>query len=98
MGEISVVMGRTYEGLLKWLAEHDLAIPEMEEISEIVVDIIKAYKSNDTSKREELIKRILKITNCPPELATETVRQFARLASTYMTLLDIILGDQHALL
>ena len=90
MTKVAFVIGRTSEGLLRWLEKHNLTVLKIEDVAEIIADIIKAYQKNDTIKRKEIIKRILEATNSPPQLAVEVVRQFARAADTYRTLLSLM--------
>ena len=90
MTKIAVVIGRTGKGLFKWLEEHNLTVPKTKDVAEIIAAMIETYERNDTAKRKEIVKRILEITNSPPQLAVEVVRQFARVADTYRTLLNLI--------
>ena len=89
MTKVAFVIGRTGEGLFRWLEEHNLTVPKTEDVAEIIADMIRAYEKNDTTKRKEIVERILKLTSPPPELAIEVIRQFARTADTYRTLLNL---------
>lgn len=88
--EIVAIVGRTYEGLVQWLKKHNLSVPDMDEIADITVDIIKAYRDNDLLKAKEITERIIQVTNSSPELAQDVIKEFGRLAETYMALLDVV--------
>ena len=90
MIEIVTVIGRTYEGLARWLKYHNLTVPDEKEAADIVIAIIKAYQNNDTERAKEIIERIIQVTNSPPELAKDVIRQFGRLAETCMVLFHLV--------
>ena len=90
MTKIAFVIGRTGEGLFRWLEDHNLTVPRTKEVAEIIADMIKAYERNDKAKLCELIERIWKVTNSPSQLYIAVVRQFAKVADTYRTLFSLI--------
>ena len=90
MTKVAFVIGRTGEGLFRWLEEHNLTVPKTEVVAEIIADMIKAYEKGDRAKLCELIERIWEVTNCPPQLYIGVVKQFGKVADTYRTLFSLI--------
>jgi len=90
MTKVTFVIGRTGEGLFRWLEEHNLTVPKTKVVAEIIADMIKAYERDDKTKLCELIERIWEVTNSPPQLYVEVVKQFGKVADTYRTLFSLI--------
>jgi len=90
--EITVIVGRTAEGFLRWLREHNLnAELDLEWLAEMIVRTIEAFEKNDVEERIRIIRELAdRITNegkieVTKEVLVEAIRQFGRLCDTYRT-------------
>ena len=91
---VTVFVGRTAGGFLRFLKEHDLNPIEPDILADYVRRGIINFEHNDRAASNRLLNEVWDIVGVQdPDLVVEVTSQFGKLCDMYHTLLQELAGD-----
>jgi len=91
---VTIFVGRTAGGFIKFLNENKLNTLEPEILAEYVRKSIINFEKDDRAASNRLLNEIWDIVGAQdPDIATEVARQFGKLCDMYRSLFQCLTGE-----
>lgn len=93
---VTIFVGRTAEGFLKFLKKNNLNTIEPEILADYVRKSIINFEKKDRNASNLLLNEIWDIVGAQdPDMAVEVTRQFGKLCDMYRTVLQSLAGKEN---
>jgi len=95
---VTIFVGRTAEGFIKFLKTNNLNTIETEILADYVRKAIINFEKDDIDASNRLVNEIWDLVGAQdPDMAVEVTRQFGKLCDTYRTVLQSITGKENVM-